>query len=184
MCDYTRCVVTCHVYRLTAFWHAVACPHQSQHSAALMGRKSKESWQQLDDNGCQKFPGGAQKPSVVIEKLQSWDPVKKGHCSAQLCSRGAAVVVCSGCKEELSAANYSGSWSQHSKTCQKLVRQSGFSACMRQQRQQSATGQHGAAPTHPCATGSALRQHKKMVFVKASTSWHSTEVALAHMADD
>jgi hypothetical protein len=83
--------------------------------------KGKASWQQLDAQGCQNFNKVQQKPPVVVEKLKSWEPVQKGHCSVELSSTGPAVIVCSGCKGELSPANYGGTWSQHSKSCQNLA---------------------------------------------------------------
>jgi hypothetical protein len=60
--------------------------------------KGKASWQHLDAQSCQNFSKVQQKPSVVVEKLKLWEPVQKGHCSVELCSTGAAVIVCSGCK--------------------------------------------------------------------------------------
>jgi hypothetical protein len=105
----------------SAHLHARVAPIHSQHIPAhpLMG-KNKTDWRQLDKDGCQRFDGADRKPQDVIVRLQAWGHVKKGHCSAQLCSTGAACIVCSACKEELSPANYSGSWSQHRKTCKKL----------------------------------------------------------------
>jgi hypothetical protein len=54
-----------------------------------MGGNRQSEWQKLDSAGCQTFKGVAQKPAYVMDKLKIWDPVKKGHCSAQLCSTGA-----------------------------------------------------------------------------------------------
>jgi hypothetical protein len=86
-----------------------------------MGGNRQSERQKLDSAGCQTFKGVAQKPAYVMDKHRIWDPVKKGHCSAQLCSTGAACIVCSGCQKQLSPAKYSGTWNQHKVSCEKLA---------------------------------------------------------------
>jgi hypothetical protein len=126
-----------------------------------MGRGNKAQWQKLDDNGCQTFDKRKEKPSAVIEKLQIWDPVKKGHCTVQLCSTGAAVIVCLGCKGELSPANYGGSWSQHSSSCQKLAE---FLAEKQATPKKRKAAKDAASPTSSPEVARGTKQRKITVF--------------------
>jgi hypothetical protein len=133
----------------------------------------KELWQKVDATGCQKFEGSAQKPDVISQRWKGWDPVKKGHCIAQLCSTGAACVVCSGSKKELSPANYGGD----------LVPQGLLWEACTAERNWSAWDRTCTSLRNRLSLETAQR----MVCVKAnlcpSTAGASIGVALTHLVD-